>query len=400
MSLRGLHLSAAGAPCPSPSDSYGAGGLGYAAFNQNGRCIVAATKRGFVVYSTEPFKQTFRRDLVAAPEDEGEEDARGSIVFVEMLYTCNILAVVGRGSGELWRENVCILWDDRQTRSIVEMRFASPIISVVMLREALLVVLEQKVCIYLLKGLSLVDSVVTAPNPAGLCVAVTTQPAGAQQDSRKRLTVACPALQKGTVQVLFYRISSETASGPQDDAGEGDTESSLMQTISISAHENDLCCLCLSEDGSLLASASVRGTLIRVFSAASGQLLKEVSIPRLSRVSASARAMSFSLYAAAQGLCTCIALGTEKQQQAEQQQPQQQHPQQGAMALGHVLLVLRPPPPGLPAAAAQQERPSRPQRATTPLRLQQERTTLATTAPAATAVAAEATAEGHLEEPM
>ncbi|KAL8273004.1 hypothetical protein Esti_003057 [Eimeria stiedai] len=276
MSLRGLHLSVAGASCPSPSDFYGAGGLGYAAFNQNGRCIVAATKRGFVVYSTEPFKQTFRRDLVAAPEDEGEEDSRGSIVLVEMLYTCNILAVVGRGSGELWRENVCILWDDRQMRSIVEMRFASPIISVIMLREALLVVLEQKVCIYLLKGLSLVDAVVTAPNPAGLCVAVTTATTGAQQDSRKTLTVACPALQKGTVQVLFYRIPSETASGPQDEAGEGDAESSLVQSISISAHENDLCCLCLSEDASLLASASVRGTLIRVFSAASGQLLKEV----------------------------------------------------------------------------------------------------------------------------
>ncbi|KAL8453761.1 hypothetical protein Emed_000702 [Eimeria media] len=230
----------------------------------------------------------FGADLVAAPEDEGEEDSRGSIFLVEMLYTCNILAVVGPaaaaffcvlcegGSGELWRENVCILWDDRQTRSIVEMRFASPIITVVMLREALLVVLEQKVCIYLLKGLSLVDAVVTAPNPAGLCVAVTTPAAGAQQDSRKSLTVACPALQKGTVQVLFYRIPSETASSPQDEAGEGDAESSLVQSISISAHENDLCCLCLSEDASLLASASVRGTLIRVFSATSGQLLKEV----------------------------------------------------------------------------------------------------------------------------
>ncbi|XP_026194275.1 WD repeat domain phosphoinositide-interacting protein 3 [Cyclospora cayetanensis] len=282
MSVRGIRISSPRGPDLSPratggalEASFGVGGLGFAALNQNSRCIVAATRRGFVVYSTEPFKKTFQRDLIPANEEGLEEELPCSIALVEMLYTCNILAVVGSGNDELWQENVCVLWDDRQARSIVEMRFATRIIGVTMLREALLVVLENKVCIYLLRGLSLVDSVLTAPNPSGLCVAATTA-TSTQEQQKQTLVVACPALQKGTVQVLFYLVSADDSQGMPAEAEGTEAESSLIQSISISAHENDLCCLCLSQDGSLLASASVKGTLVRIFSSASGQLLKEV----------------------------------------------------------------------------------------------------------------------------
>lgn len=228
-----------------------------------------------MVYSTEPFKRTFYRDLVTASEDEGEDEAQFCLSLVEMLYTCNILAIVGRGAGDMWRQNVCILWDDRQARSIVEMRFASPILNVSMLKEVLLVVLEQKLCIYLLKGLFLIDSVVTAANPSGLCVAATTAPA-TQQEDKRTLVVACPAVQKGTVQVLFYLVPADGLPGAPSDAGKSDSECTLMRSVSISAHENDLSCLCLSDNGSLLATASAKGTLVRLFSTASGQLCKEV----------------------------------------------------------------------------------------------------------------------------
>ena len=46
------------------------------------------------------------------------------------------------------------------------------------------------------------------------------------------------------------------------------------QTRFISAHNNPLCCLALSLDGKRLASASEKGTLVRVWSTADGQLLQ------------------------------------------------------------------------------------------------------------------------------
>ncbi|OEH73910.1 wd repeat domain phosphoinositide-interacting protein [Cyclospora cayetanensis] len=336
---------------------------------------------------TEPFKKTFQRggwdepcessctsviaagmagdDLIPANEEGLEEELPCSIALVEMLYTCNILAVVGSGNDELWQENVCVLWDDRQARSIVEMRFATRIIGVTMLREALLVVLENKVCIYLLRGLSLVDSVLTAPNPSGLCVAATTA-TSTQEQQKQTLVVACPgrgrmcgappagsaaadmrlrllkgpsdterlhaaascaaascaaascaaascaaasaALQKGTVQVLFYLVSADDsqgmpAGGLQPKASNGvyrDMCRALQQRLkerrrSLPSYKASLSVKITDSalvepffverppeiaqcpwDGSLLASASVKGTLVRIFSSASGQLLKEV----------------------------------------------------------------------------------------------------------------------------
>jgi WD40 repeat protein len=46
------------------------------------------------------------------------------------------------------------------------------------------------------------------------------------------------------------------------------------QTKFISAHNTPLVCLCLSRDGKRLATASDKGTLVRVWSTADGQLLQ------------------------------------------------------------------------------------------------------------------------------
>ncbi|CDJ62840.1 hypothetical protein, conserved [Eimeria necatrix] len=144
MSVRGIRISPPGGPGASPrgpggprgapggpggpSEGFGVGGIGYAALNQNTRCIVAATRRGFVVYSTEPFKKTFQRELIPCRGEDSEEESRCCISLVEMLYTCNILGVVGKGHGELWRESTCVLWDDRQARSIVQLDFADKVV--------------------------------------------------------------------------------------------------------------------------------------------------------------------------------------------------------------------------------------------------------------------------------
>ena len=42
--------------------------------------------------------------------------------------------------------------------------------------------------------------------------------------------------------------------------------------LSIAAHESEISCMCLSPDGEWLATASVRGSVIRLFSTRTGQL--------------------------------------------------------------------------------------------------------------------------------
>ncbi|KAM0947684.1 putative transcription factor WD40-like family [Dioscorea sansibarensis] len=228
-------------PNPSPNPSLysvsipSAPTLLHLSFNQDHGCFAAGTDRGFRIYNCDPFREIFRRDF-----DEG------GIGVVEMLFRCNILALVGGGTRPHYPPSKVMIWDDHQSRCIGELSFRSEVRAVRLRRDRIIVVLDHKIFVYNFADLKLVHQIETVPNPKGLCAV------SQQQGS---LVLVCPGGQKGQVRVEHY---------------------GARKTKFIMAHDSRIACFALSQDGQLIATASTKGTLIRVFSTADGTLLQEV----------------------------------------------------------------------------------------------------------------------------
>lgn len=109
-----------------------------------------------------------------------------------------------------------------------------------------MVVLVQKIFVYNFADLKLLHQIETIANPKGLCeVSHVSSP----------VVLVCPGLQKGQVRVEHY---------------------GSKRTKFIMAHDSRISCFSLTQDGRLLATASSKGTLVRIYNTLDGSLLQEV----------------------------------------------------------------------------------------------------------------------------
>uniref|UniRef100_A0ACD5VNM1 Uncharacterized protein n=2 Tax=Avena sativa TaxID=4498 RepID=A0ACD5VNM1_AVESA len=204
-------------------------------WNQDCGCFAAGTSNGFRIFNCDPFRETFRRDLNS-----------GGFGIVEMLFRCNILALVGGGSNVQYPSNKVIIWDDHKSRCIGEFAFRSDVRAVKLGSDNIVIVLETKIYVHNLSDLKMLHQIDTQPNPRGLCC-LSHHP--------NTSVLACPGLRQGHVRVEHF---------------------GLNLTKMIPAHDSHIACMALTMDGLLLATASMKGTLIRIFNTMDGSLLQEV----------------------------------------------------------------------------------------------------------------------------
>ena len=223
-----------------------------------------------------------------------------------MLFRTNYLVLVGGGKEPKWPLNKVILWDDMKQRAVTELEFRSEVLGVRLRRDSLIVVLLNKVFVYSLSAQPKVLLVVeTGNNRRGLCCVSSMRDAtpwmivpgrqpGHVQVVDLTLTLARVRVKSTTVQAtastesrrtsmtsLEHRASIENADLHENVYGTSPGDSSKTtfipsQTSIIAAHTTSLACMSISDDGSLLATASDKGTLIRVFDISSGRLRNEL----------------------------------------------------------------------------------------------------------------------------
>jgi WD40 repeat protein len=166
--------------------------------------------------------------------------------MVVMLYRTNILALVGSDNNMNNKRSKLIIWDDCQKKPLSELKFNQNIMNVKLRKDKIVVVCRDKIYVFNLSNFKNIDIIETGDNSHGI-VGISYEP--------DQTLLAYPDKERGKVRIKNYEKSS---------------------VFYINAHENNIAYIALSYNGSLLATASEQGTLIRIFNTENGNLLQEV----------------------------------------------------------------------------------------------------------------------------
>ncbi|RVE59424.1 hypothetical protein OJAV_G00188340 [Oryzias javanicus] len=250
-----------------------------ASFNQDTTSLSVGTKTGYRLFSvTAVDKLECIHEGVECPD----------IYIVERLFSSSLVVVVSLSMPR--RMNV---YHFKKGTEICNYSYSNNILSVRLNRQRLVVCLEESIYIHNIRDMKLLKTLLNTPvNPSGLCALSVNQ----------------------TNSYLAYPGSATMGEITIYDAN------NLSTVTLIQAHDSPLAALTFNASGSKLASASEKGTVIRVFSVPEGQKLFEFRRGMKRYVSIS----SLSFSADAQFLCASSNTETVHIFKLEQHSPSQE----------------------------------------------------------------------------
>ena len=192
-------------------------------FNQDRSCLAVATRRGFKIYSCDTGTCVY-------------DDSMGAVRIVEMLFCTSLLVVVGAGdTHELSPRRLKVLNTSNHT-CIADLTFVSSVLAVRLNRARLVVVEERRAVVHDLSTLCVQRTIDTVPNPRGVCAL------SSDEDSS---LLALPAHTHAGAVVIHDCVN-------------------LHVVCELQCHNSPVAACALTRDGAMLATASAKGTVIRV----------------------------------------------------------------------------------------------------------------------------------------
>uniref|UniRef100_A0A7N4PX18 WD repeat domain, phosphoinositide interacting 1 n=1 Tax=Sarcophilus harrisii TaxID=9305 RepID=A0A7N4PX18_SARHA len=209
-------------------------GLSCFSFNQDRTSLAIGTKTGYRLFSLSSVEQL---------DQVHESSEIPDVYIVERLFSSSLVVVVSHTKPR--QMNV---YHFKKGTEICNYSYSSNILSIRLNRQRLLVCLEESIYIHNIKDMKLLKTILDIPvNPTGLC---------ALSINHSNSYLAYPG-SLTTGEIVLY---------------DGNT---LKTVCTIPAHEGPLAAITFNSVGSKLASASEKGTVIRVFSVPEGQKLYE-----------------------------------------------------------------------------------------------------------------------------
>ncbi|XP_055328386.1 WD repeat domain phosphoinositide-interacting protein 2-like [Paramacrobiotus metropolitanus] len=207
----------------------------FVGFNQDGTSLAIGTRKGYKLYSIASVEK-----LELIYENTTEKD----VCIVERLFSSSLVAIVSLNAHRMLK--VCHF---KKGTEICNYSYSNTILAVRLNRLRLLVCLEESLYIHNIRNMEVLHTIRdTPPNPKGLCCLVP----------------------KDENCYLAYPGSSTIGEVQIFDA------SNLRAAAMINAHDSPLASMAFDANGTKLATASTKGTVIRVFSVPSGDKLFEL----------------------------------------------------------------------------------------------------------------------------
>uniref|UniRef100_A0A1I7XM42 WD repeat domain phosphoinositide-interacting protein 2 n=1 Tax=Heterorhabditis bacteriophora TaxID=37862 RepID=A0A1I7XM42_HETBA len=206
-------------------------------FNQDAKSLAVGHQNGYILYTTA--------DVLDASVLLHDADSTPNIhdaIIVERLFNSSLVVIVSQKE-----PRVMHIYHFSSKNMICNHKFTKSILNVKLNRDRVVVCLEDCIHIYNLKDMKLMHTILDTPlNRLGL---IDLSPAGSS--------------------LIAYPGSADTGSVHIFDSV------NLSAVNTFAAHDGPLACLKYDSDGTMIATASTKGTVIRVYSVPQGSRLYE-----------------------------------------------------------------------------------------------------------------------------
>ncbi|CEP61873.1 Atg21p LALA0_S04e02630g [Lachancea lanzarotensis] len=238
-------------------------------FNQDATCCSVSMAPGSLcIYNCDPFGKCFELENGSRSSSRDEltslQTGNEYHFIVEMLFSTSLIVVVDKSQGRQKSRKLKIVNTKRKS-TICELTFSHEIENVAMNRKRMCVLLaSDQIFIYdisCMKLLQTIDVLASKLDPRN-SAARSPGTNGSESKSNVRM-----ALSSDSSSILCYSTISRSSkdSGIFNDIVVFDALNITPINYLNSAHKSSVSCMAISHNGKLVASASERGTIVRVF---------------------------------------------------------------------------------------------------------------------------------------
>ncbi len=217
-------------------------------FNQSYTFFTVGTDRGFALYKVDPLQKICERDM------------GGGIGIAVQLFETNFIGLVGGGRNPRFPTCKFVLWDDYKAPAgdtVVEEVVKDRILNVRLNSKVVAIVTRRHSYLYSLQNMQKICDIKTEDNPDGVC---------ALSSARGNIFL-CPGVEIGTVRIYDYVQKVEKIVKCHEHPIKF---IALNTTFTLEDSRSD------PHSDSMFATASVQGTLIKIFDVEKQSKVKEL----------------------------------------------------------------------------------------------------------------------------